>query len=133
MRLICLFLFVALIQVSASTYSQNTKISVSGNNLTIEEVFGIIEDQSEFSFFYNVKQLDLSKRVNVDINNEQLKKVMEVVLEGTDITYSINNRLIIIHKKNERNPLERMAQQKSVKGTVSDENGQPLPGSATLD
>ncbi len=128
MKLICLFLFVALIQVSASTYSQNTKISVSGNNLTIEEVFGLIEDQSEFSFFYNVKQLDLSKRVNVDINNEQLEKVMEVVLAGTDITYSINNRLIIIHKKNGHNPLEKMAQQKPVRGTVSDEDGQPLPG-----
>ncbi len=128
MRLICLFLLFALVQVSASTYSQNTKISVSGNNLTIEQVFGMIEDQSEFSFFYNEEQVDLSKKVKIDIVNGQLKKVMDYLLVGTDITYSINNRLIIVHEKDKNNPLKMSIQQSPVSGKVTDENELPLPG-----
>jgi hypothetical protein len=56
-------MFMALVQVSASGYSQNTKLNLSGQNLTLEKVFELIEEQSEFSFIYNLNQIDLSQKV----------------------------------------------------------------------
>ncbi len=130
MKLICLFMFVALLQVSANSYSQTKKLTLVGKNLTLEKVFELIEDQSEFSFLYNLKQVDLSKEVDVDFENEQVEKILNHVLEGSNITYTLDNRLIVIHKEKEFGLQINSdgTQQKTVSGKVSDSGGQPLPG-----
>ncbi len=130
MKLICLFMFVALFQVSASVYSQSTKLNIVGNNLSLQEVFAKIEDQSEFSFIYNLKQIDLSKRVNVDFQNQTVDEILDEILEGTNITYTVSNRLIVVHRDGEVNSLLLLAEtpQNAVSGKVTDETGEPLPG-----
>jgi len=128
MRLIFLLLFGALIQVSASSYAQTKKISVSGKNLSFQEVLEIIEKQSEFSFFYNVNQLGMEKRFDLNIKNQTLKKLMNLLLKDSELTYSINDRLVIIHKEDEIKLVESIVQQKTVSGKVTDEYGEPLPG-----
>lgn len=130
MKLTCLFILVMLIQVSASTYSQNTKLSLSGHNLTIEQVLGRIEDQSDFSFFYNVKEVDLSKVVNVNVKDQSIDEVLDLLMEGTGLAYTINNKLIIIHhgETAEIDSFNSIQQEKLVKGKVTDSSGAPLPG-----
>ncbi len=129
MRLTCLFMIIGLMQVTASSYSQSTKISVSGKNLTIEEVFGLIEEQSEFSFFYNLKQLDLNKKVDISAENQPVDKILKEVLTGTNMTYTVNNRLIVVHRKGESGKIGSMSQQSlSVSGSVTNESGNPIPG-----
>ena len=62
MKLVTLFLFVAVMHVAASSYSQTTKLKIVGQNLTLGEIMERIESQSEFSFFFNANQIDLKKR-----------------------------------------------------------------------
>ncbi len=129
MKLICLFMFVALLQVSASSYSQITKLDIFGQNLTLEEVFGEIESQSEFSFIYNLKQIDLSKKVNADFSGETLDEILNEILKGTDITYSVNNRLIVVYRDGANVDLNTSGiLQESVSGKITDKDGTPLPG-----
>jgi TonB-linked SusC/RagA family outer membrane protein len=118
-----------LMQVYASSYSQSTKLSVSGRNLTLEKVFGLIEDQSEFSFFYNLKQIDLTKTFDVSVEDQTVDRILDEVLKGTNMTYTINDRLIVVHRKGETGDIGTVSQQqKSVSGVVTEESGQPLPG-----
>lgn len=129
MRLSCLLLMVTLIQVSASTYSQNRKINLNVKELSIREVFDQIEDQSEFSLFYNLRLLELNKKVNVKVNAKTVDKVLDMVLEGTDLTYSIDNKLIVIHKRKKSELQDFAVQQKrKITGKVIDKNGESLPG-----
>ncbi len=128
MRLICLFMVLGLLQVTASSYSQSTKISVSGNNLSIEEVFEQIEDQSEFSFFYNLKQLDLSKKVNVSFENQSIETVLNEILGGSGMTYTVKDRLIVVHSTNETVSDATDARQAAVTGKVNNVKGESLPG-----
>jgi len=129
MKLICLFMLVMLMHVSASTYSQNAKLSLSGQNLTIEQVLGRIEDQSQYSFFYNVKEVDLSKIIDVNIKDESIEKVLDLLMKDTGLTYTINNKLIIIHKNPDALPSNlNVQQQGKISGKVIDKEGQPLPG-----
>ena len=130
MKLIGVFLFVALMQVSASSYSQTKELTVKGDHLTLEELFEMIEIQSEFSFMYNLKQIDLSKEMDVNIENQTVDEILNRVLKGTDITYTVNDRLIVIHKGKNVELTEKLAegQQRSVSGKVTDSTGQPLPG-----
>lgn len=130
MKLIGLFMFAALLQVSASSYSQNTRLNLSGENLTLSEVFELIESQSEFSFIYNLSQIDLSKRVDVEFKNEKVESILDKVTQGTNITYTVKNRLIVIHEAGESSVIEgsEAQQEKAVTGKVTDKAGLPLPG-----
>ncbi|MGV8094747.1 MAG: TonB-dependent receptor [Mangrovibacterium sp.] len=133
MKLTCLFMLVMLVQVSASSYSQNTRLSLTGQNLTIEQILERIEDQTQFSFFYNLNEVDLSKVVNVSIKDRTIEEVLDQVMEGTGLAYTINNKLIIIHKGKEAQSFNfSFQQQKGVSGKVTNEQGEPIPGVTVL-
>jgi TonB-dependent starch-binding outer membrane protein SusC len=128
MKLTGFLLFVALLQVSAANYAQTTKLTLTGRSVTLEEIFGKIEAQSEFSIFYNLQQVDLGKRVDVDFENALIDKVLNTVLAGTNLTWTVNNRLIVVHKKDEVISPVHGAQPGAVTGRITDRNGSPLPG-----
>jgi len=133
MKLITLFLFVAIMQVTAATYSQTTRLKVSGQNLSLGQVFESIERQSEFSFFYNVNQIDLSKKVDIEADNQFVNKILDDVLSGTGMTYTINNKLIIIHKQGEEASIEAAQQQgRKITGKVTDGSGMSIPGASVV-
>ncbi|MEI6142307.1 MAG: TonB-dependent receptor [Mariniphaga sp.] len=133
MKLITLFLFVAMVQLSAATYSQTTRLKVAGQNLTLGQIFESIEKQSEFSFFYNVNQIDLTRKVDINADNQLANKILDDVLSGTGMTYTINNKLIIIHKDGEVVSMASAQQQgKTVTGKVTDQSGGSLPGVSVI-
>lgn len=128
MKLVTLFLFVAVMHVAAATYSQTTKLTIVGQNLSIGEILERIENQSEFSFFFNANQLDLTKRINIDADNQIVSKILDDILVGSGLTYTINNKLIVIHKPGETDNLFSSQQTNKVTGKVTDSSGVPLPG-----
>ena len=54
-------------------------ISLNITKGTITEVFKAIEDQSEYKFFYNDNQINLNKRVDVNIHEESIEQVLNNV------------------------------------------------------
>ena len=69
MRLIILLFFVSLLHVSASVYSQKTKLNLKVDNATLQQVFKVIQEQSEFDFFYKDEQIPSDARISVDYKN----------------------------------------------------------------
>ena len=129
MKLITLFLFISFFQLSAATYSQSTRLKISGQNLTLGEIFEGIEKQSEFSIFYNVNQIDLTKRIDINADNQLVDQILDGILLGTGMTYTINNKLIVIYKQNDAGSVVIDQQQdKRVTGKVTDQSGTVLPG-----
>lgn len=61
MRLTTLFSIACSLQISASVYSQETKLSLDVNNQTIKEVLFKIEKQSGFRFIYESEKVNLNK------------------------------------------------------------------------
>lgn len=130
MKLVCLFMTVALIHVSAASYSQKTKFNLSGTNLTIQNVFDKIERQSGFSIFYSMNEHALNKRVDINIKNRRVNDVLDIVLKGTNLTYTVKDKIIIIHPKEKSTESNSSFQIKeiTIKGAVTDKNGNPLLG-----
>jgi TonB-linked SusC/RagA family outer membrane protein len=126
MRLTFLFLFVGLMQVSASLYSQSTKLSLDLRNTRVSDVLEAIERQSEFRFAYSAEFIDMNRKVNVDIKGKSIEQTLSVIFEGTDVKYSINNRHILLF--NDEMPPSETMQQKGISGKVTDSFGSPLPG-----
>lgn len=137
MKLTTLILLLALIEVSASVYSQTKLLNVKADNSTIESVLKEIEQQSEFFFLYNHQQIDVQQKVDGDYHDKPVDEVLTSILEGTNINYLVKDRQIVLYKGD----LETLIgadvnpgtdQQKEISGKVTDENGEPLPGVTVL-
>ena len=128
MKSLSVFLILFSFYSFTNSYSQNTKLKIDINGATLMNVIKTIEDQSEFVFIYKDEILpELKKSVgNVQIKNKSIYKVLERVLNKQIITYSINERQIILNKKEP--PLNVNLQQNTITGTITDANGLPLEG-----
>jgi len=134
MKLLILFFFTGMLGVSANTYSQATKLSLSLDEVTVKEVFKQIENSSEFVFFYNEDYIDINRKVNINVREEKIETILSELLKGTKNTYKIYDRQIVISspERKELRPViksEVKAEQKRViTGTVKDAKGLSLPG-----
>ncbi len=127
MRLIVFLFFVSLIHVSASVYSQKTRLNIKVKNATLQQAFNAIQEQSEFDFFYKNEQIPADTRVTIDYENEKIEVILNNILEGTGLSYHVLDKDIVI--STQRMPgIENTQQQKSVSGKVTDPSGVSLPG-----
>lgn len=134
MKLTFLFLFVGLMQLSASVYSQSTKLSLEMRNAKVAEVLDAIEKQSEFRFAYSPGYIDLNREVTVEIHDKNIKESLSVLFAGTDVVFSVFDRHIILYPKDmeatetHENFIAATDQQRTVSGKVTDSRNHPLPG-----
>lgn len=131
MKLTCLLITFALIQVSAETYSQTKKLTLNLKDAPLAVLFEEIEKTSEFNFFYDNSGLDLSQKVTVTVEDSNIETVLDMLFTDSDISYEISDRYIILKSKEGENIRERFfaqQQQGSVSGKVTDQSGLSLPG-----
>ena len=88
---------------------------------------------SEFIFVYHGSNINLNRKVNVDVDNQTVEAILKKMFEGTDIEYIINDRQIIV-RKNETNKKQvavvapQQEKKITVTGNVKDATGEPLIG-----
>jgi TonB-linked SusC/RagA family outer membrane protein len=116
-----------------NSYSQKVVVNLDLKNVGIIKVLDEIEKQTEYYFLFNYEQINSDKKINVKLSNSKIDEVLNTILEGTGLKYSIKNRQIIISKGssgelNEQYSSSSVQQQKSVTGKVTDSTGGPLPG-----
>jgi len=127
-RLTFLFLFVGSMQVSASLYSESTKLSLDFQNARVIDVLEAIESQSEFRFAYSAEYIDINRKVNVDVKNKSIEKTLSLLFDGSGVNYSINDRHIMLFKADMKTNSTSQQQGKTVTGKVTDSTGATLPG-----
>ena len=128
MRLIVFLFFVSLIHVSASVYSQKTKLNIRVENASLQQVFKVLQDQSEFDFFYKNEQIPADARVSIQYQNESIEVILDKILSGTGLTYHVLDKDIVISAKGAAKGEIKGQQPKSVSGKVTDSSGMPMPG-----
>lgn len=136
MRLTLLLLLVSLFRINASTYSQSKKISLSLNQVDIETVFDEIKSKSEFKIYFKNSELDLKRRVSINIKKKRVEVVLDLLFEDTNIEYIIFDKQIILKLRTEkkRKDFDAVENDESeqrkieITGSVSDKNGDLLPG-----
>ncbi|RKD88189.1 TonB-linked SusC/RagA family outer membrane protein [Mangrovibacterium diazotrophicum] len=133
MKLTTLFMLLFILHVSASVYSQTGRLSVVMHNKTMKEVLQAIESQSDYRFIYTNETLSLDRKVNIDLDNSNVTDVLDELFRGEGIDYTITDKKLIIIKPSESGSsyeanLNRMQQELTIKGTVTDHVGTPLPG-----
>ena len=109
------------------TQGQSAKVNLKMTNVSIKQVLSSIEDQTNYFFIYNGSLVDVERKVNVNVNNQNIDDVLAEILAGTTIKYEIDNRQILLSSTKDFSG-SGIQQQKSVSGKVTDSSGSPLPG-----
>ncbi len=128
MRIATILLILGILQAHATdAYSQKTRLSLNFSDTELIKVLDNIEVESEFFFLFNEKLLDTDRKVNITANDQLINVILDNLFAGTDVKYSIIDRKIILAPEylTEDVPLQ---QQITITGTVTDKDGQPLPG-----
>lgn len=129
MKLTALFLFVALLQVSANTYSQ--KVTLRYENVGIEKVLKEIRKQTGYLFFYKTEELKKAGKISVNVTNTEVTNALKQGLASTNLTFNIVDRTIILKPLPmmitvaEAEPSTAFA---DLTGQVTDGAGLPLAG-----
>jgi TonB-linked SusC/RagA family outer membrane protein len=127
MRITLTQVFLAALFFGASFANSNAqhflKVNVPLNkeNVSIREVFSFIEKNSEVKFLYNTSLLNVDKKVK--IKEGSLAQTLELILKPLNLDYQLHGKQIILVRKG-----QGIINDKSISGTVVDENNQALAG-----
>lgn len=109
-------------------------------DVAIAEVFDRIESTTEFKFIFKSNDVDLNRRVSLDIKNKDIREVLQLLFPRNSVSFDVRDRKILL-KKNKVTPVAGSAAIPSAKeekvtitGTVSDaDGGEPLPGATIVE
>ncbi len=87
---------------SASIYAQTTRLSVNLSQVSIKDVIRFVEQKSEYVFFYSGDVYsELEQNVTVNAKSKTIDEILTSVLKNTDLTYTLNDRQVIINHQKE--------------------------------
>lgn len=134
MRITVIMLFVCFgLAYATESYSQSATLSLNVNNKTVQEVLDEIEKQSEFHFFYNNKQVNTNRLVSIKSNKKNVFNVLEQLFSGTDISYKVLDKSIILSPKTVLSNAIVQQKIKDITGIVTDAKGEPIIGANVLE
>lgn len=127
-KLLKSFVVVALCFGSLGVSAQS--VTKTFRNESLANVLKEVERQTGMSVIYQVDEVNANKKVTASFKSTPVREVLEAVL-GNGLRYEIDNKMITIHKRTapqaERTP-QQTGRRRSVKGSVLDENGEPIIG-----
>lgn len=137
MRLTTVFIIMAFMQVSASSYSQQL-FTINKANVAFKKILKEIEEKSDYTVFYRVDQVNLAQKVDVSVTNGTIDEVMRQLLLNQPLSYKVIDKVIVI-KPVTNNAIDNKIQAENLKqititGTVTDaQNGNPLMGVSIME
>lgn len=127
MKLCVLLLVLAVTNVLGVAKSQTLTLEVKEG--TLKEVFQLIEQHSSWRFLYKSDEIEGMRVQALKVENLPIEKVLQHCFRGLQLSYEIDDQLIIVKRK----PMVTMPQKmKTLTGTVHDRKGNPLPGVTVL-
>jgi len=110
---------------------EEVRVSVDLRDRTLLQFFRQVEAKTDFKFTYNDDLVDLKQKVTVEERDRTLYKVLEAVSRQVDLHFvQVNDNIHVKSAENKKEQAVEIVQavDVTVSGTVTDTNGQPIPG-----
>lgn len=132
MKLLTVILLVSLVQVSAASFGQ--LVTIKEKKVTLEKVIKEIKKQAGYNVLVSTDKIHSSSIVNAGCNNLQVDQLMNKILLGSDLTYTIEDKTIVIKLK-EKSIIDKVVDYFSVVSAIKingvvkgKSDGLPMPG-----
>ncbi len=131
------FIFLCCATVFALTpnnlVSQHSKVKIAEDeSLTVDEVFDLIMEQTEYKFFYEEGIFKDFPKIQVQKGRISTNMLLNQSLAKGNFNIEVTANNAILIKEKSPNPILESQQSKEIQvtisGTITDENNQPLPG-----
>lgn len=124
---------------------QSQKVNLKARNERLQDVLGKVEKQVGFSFVYSPDDIDVNRRISVELKNAELPDAVEKIARQIEAEYEIINDKIILRGKTPTGPSgngsesrnlsdksiiesNKTAQDITVSGIVTDESSKGISG-----
>ncbi|MCX2477719.1 TonB-dependent receptor [Pedobacter sp. MC2016-15] len=126
MKITILLLTILMVQVHASGRAQT--ISIRAENMPLKEFLVQLQKVSGYSFISSSDVLNSAKNVSLNAKNATIETVFKQCFTANGIKYTINEaeNTVVLSKA----PAPPAIKAETIRGTVSDQKGVPLPGVA---
>ena len=112
-----------LLGMNAGAMAQNVQMKLG--KVSVKQAIATLKDKSGYSFVYEMNDLDLNKKV--DVNATTLSESIQQILNGQQVNYEIKgNTVIVKHQSVTKDQKENATH--TISGIVKDENGLPIIG-----
>ncbi len=133
MKLSFVLIFMTIVELSATTVFSQNKIDFNYRDVPLKKILDEIKLQTDFNFFYNIKEIDDKKRMSFKAEKEPLRVVLKKLGDQEYLDYTINGKHIILTKRKVLNKSTLPpVQEKEIKGVIREDSGNPLPGANVL-
>lgn len=118
------------------SHAQETRLTFSVKNTTLKGILDRIEKSTGFSFMYENNVIDVNSKVDFEAKNESIESVLDRLLSD-EVSYRIVGKHILLFRS-EKQPAEKVTdvvdvqQQRTVRGKVTDSEGESLPGTTVI-
>ena len=107
--------------------AQNQKVTLPQRQITLLSAFEEIEKQTKLNVAYNEAAIDINRNITVDVKDKTLAEALNAVLKGTNTSFRIQGKQIIII------PVATQSPSRTYNGTVTDVNGDPVIGAGIIE
>jgi len=120
-------LFVLLLMIISVQWGF-AQLNLNVPHATLGKVIEQIKSQSRYQFFYDDKLAGLPVG-NVKIRNASIEDALNVILQGKDISYKVEDHIIYLSEKaHPQQSVNQQGKERKVTGRVVDVSGEPLIG-----
>src|SRR5690606_32997761 len=131
-KITTLLLIVGCLHISAASLSQT--VSIKANKWPIRQVFDAIRQQTDYQVIYSDELINPALKVSLAASKMPLETFLNKVLEPLSLTYQVKENTILIGSAPQTTSpgktkgSDSRPQQRTISGTVTDEQGNPLEG-----
>ncbi|MBV6640648.1 MAG: TonB-dependent receptor [Cyclobacteriaceae bacterium] len=110
---------------------KEVQLSVDLSNADLAQAFELIEQKTDYNFILSKEKIDLNKNLGLETYAGSVEGLLLIISEKANISFrQINESIDVksISRLKEAPVVVELIEQVSVSGTITDENGEALPG-----
>lgn len=106
----------------------NKEISININQGQIKQILAEIQQLTSVNFVYSSTVIKAQRKVSVNAVNKRLGQILDETLNPLNIYYKVEDNQILLYEKENTGLLSANQNLITVKGKVSSDKGESLPG-----
>lgn len=133
MRITVFLTLACVVNLYASGYSQETKLTLNLKDVKLSKVLSVIQQETDYQFLYNDEDVKNAPSLSIKVKDATVPQILAICFKNYPLNYRIENKTVVVLQQSAL-PIYLTVPEKAVvpafvvKGRVTDEAGNPLPG-----
>lgn len=116
---------------AVNSEAQNAVVELRSNDLSIEDLFKEIEQQTDYLIVYSTSEINSNFNVTLSKKKAKVAEILDEVLGTRNLKYELSDNYIVLSKITRIEDTQQV--KKSILGSIKDEEGNPIIGANVVE